>query len=448
MANEAGIAELVQEIKTTREDIAKADDARMHVLDEMKADIKKHGQLSVDTEAKVIKITDDMAANATKWQGLEDSLNDLRKRLLRPGQEPERNDDKSRKAALDLLQMKHELRIIKKDPEHPFTATEEQIAEAGVAVKAMHELMNTTNIDNLSLEYRKALTAFSFGSNGFILAPEMSSQVLSCLTDYTDVAGLMRSMTISGPSVRFMINNVRIDYAAWACEATCFANNPQADLSGLGEMELKPETLRYVFCATRDALEDASINMESFMINLVNQAFRRTISTALISGDGVGRPVGILNPNANIPVCDTAVSTPVDRFTWQDLIMLKWQVPMQYHNGGRYLLNQNTLALLLTMSDASGRPMLATFPQDIPNSAGFLLNGSPLTIVTQMPDVAPGTTPVAFGNWNEVYMIVNRKAVTMQQDPYSAGFCVLYKFEARIGGGVFCPNAARLLRIR
>ena len=30
----------------------------------------------------------------------------------------------------------------------------------------------------------------------------------------------------------------------------------------------------------------------------------------------------------------------------------------------------------------------------------------------------------------------------MQQDPYSAGFCILYKFEARIGGGIICPNAA------
>ena len=447
MANEAGIGELVQEIKTTREEIAKADDARMHVLDEMKADIKKHGQLSVDTESKVIKITDDMATNATKWQSLEDSLNDLRKRMLRPGQEPNVTDDANRKAALGLLMLKHETRVAKKDVEHPFTATEDQIAEAGVAVKALKELMSTPDIAHLSAEYRKALTAFSFGSNGFILAPEMSNQILSCLTDQTDVAGLMRAITISGPSVRFMINNLRIDYAAWACETACFANNPQADLSGLGEMELKPETLRYVFCATRDVLEDASINMESLMINLVNQAFRRTVSTAIISGDGVGKPQGILHPSSNIPVCDTSPATPTDRFTWQDLIMLKFQVPMQYHAGGRYLLNQNTLALLLTMSDAAGRPILASFPQDIQSNT-FLLNGSPMTIVTQMPDVAPGTTPIGFGNWNEVYLVVNRKAVTMQQDPYSAGFCTLYKFEARIGGGTWCPNAARLLRIR
>jgi hypothetical protein len=30
--------------------------------------------------------------------------------------------------------------------------------------------------------------------------------------------------------------------AAWACEASCFANNPQDDLKeGLGELEIKAE---------------------------------------------------------------------------------------------------------------------------------------------------------------------------------------------------------------
>jgi hypothetical protein len=33
-------------------------------------------------------------------------------------------------------------------------------------------------------------------------------------------------------------------------------------------------------------------------------------------------------------------------------------------------------------------------------------------------------------------------------DPFSAGFCILQKFSARIGGGITCSNAARLLRIK
>src|SRR5262245_63611759 len=125
-----------------------------------------------------------------------------------------------------------------------------------------------------------------------------------------------------------------------------------------------------------------------------------------MTGDGIGKPIGILNPGAGIPACDTSPSTPAGQFTWQDLIMLRWMVPMQFQGGGRYLMNQHTFGQVLTMSDAMGRPIMIAMPTD---TGQFTINGSPVNIVTQMPDVAPGATPVAFGNWNLVYMVVNRK---------------------------------------
>jgi HK97 family phage major capsid protein len=127
--------------------------------------------------------------------------------------------------------------------------------------------------------------------------------------------------------------------------------------------------------------------------------------------------------------------------------MLRFQVPMQYWDSATsaYLMNQNTAGLLFSMTDANGRPIIVPSLQD---PLVFTLLGSPLKIATQMPDCVPGATPIAYGNWKQTYMIANRKAVTMQHDPYSAGFCSLFKFESRVGGAVVCPAAARLLRIK
>ena len=225
----------------------------------------------------------------------------------------------------------------------------------------------------------------------------------------------------------------------------CWSANYTKDLvDGLGELEIKPEPLRYIICASRDLLEDASVDIEAWLLRKVALAGSATVSGAVIAGDGEGKPLGILNPKSGIPMCDVSANTLAGQFTWQDLIMLKWEVPMYWHRDGSYLMNQNTFALGLTMSDATGRPLMIASPTE---AGTFLVNGSPVKIATQMPDVTPGATPVAFGNWKEVYMLVNRKAVTMQQDPYSAGFCVLFKFEAGIGGGITCPLAARLMRI-
>jgi HK97 family phage major capsid protein len=386
-----------------------------------------------------------------RMQALEGTVNDLFKRLDRPRGSGEGLDGiDERQSAIGLLTHKHQLVNTKRDSAAPevvnFSA--EQVNEAQLAIRGLRNLMHSTSIDQVPLDQRKALSSFSFGSAGFILAPEMSSQVLSCLALPTDITSYMNNITVSGPAIKFLVDNEVWDAAAWACESSCFANSPTTQLgSGLGEMEIKPESLRYIACATRDLLEDAAINIEQWMLGKASRAFGAQISEAVMTGDGNGKPLGILHPTAGIPIMETAPSTPAEQFTWQDLVMLRWEVPisLQAGNAGAYLMNQRTWALCSTMSDANGRPIMTANASE---GAPFLLGGTPVIIASQMPDVAPGATPVAFGNWKEAYTIVNRKSVTMMPDPYSAGFCVLEKFEARVGGSPTCANAARLLRIR
>jgi HK97 family phage major capsid protein len=137
------------------------------------------------------------------------------------------------------------------------------------------------------------------------------------LVDPSDIAGLMGQAATSTGSLRFLIDSVRIDAAGWACDASCFANNPMPDLQeGLGEMEIKAETLRFVLCMGSDLLADASFNVEQWALRKVADAFRRAVNDAVTMGTGIGQPMDILNPNAGIPICDTAVSTPAGQFSY------------------------------------------------------------------------------------------------------------------------------------
>ena len=67
--------------------------------------------------------------------------------------------------------------------------------------------------------------------------------------------------------------------------------------------------------------------------------------------------------------------------------------------------------------------------------------------IADMPDCVAGATTVMFADLSKAYMIIYRKSVTMLQDGITS-FSVTFRFEARIGGGVLCPTAAHLLRIR
>ena len=47
----------------------------------------------------------------------------------------------------------------------------------------------------------------------------------------------------------------------------------------------------------------------------------------------------------------------------------------------------------------------------------FLVNGSPVVIATQMPHVAPGSTPIAFGSWKAAYTVRAISSVTSRDQP-------------------------------
>ena len=185
--------------------------------------------------------------------------------------------------------------------------------------------------------------------------------------------------------------------------------------------------------------------MQRWLVGKVSRGFRDTINQAIINGNGVGQPLGFLNPAAGIPICDVSPITQPSQFAIADLVMLKFEIPMSLQDGCVWLINQRTAALLFTMSDAIGRPLLTALPERAP---GFVLAGSPIVLCSWMPNVEPGSTPILFGNLKATYMIVDRRALTMTVDPYRAGWCTLFKFDCRLGGSVTCPNASRLLRIK
>jgi HK97 family phage major capsid protein len=424
------LSDLLAEVKSARDAIARADQERLAKLD------------SRASKEELKHVADNMAAEVGKLQNAVDRLS---VKVGRPsGGAIDAGTQTLRENALGLLQAKHFNAVTKTSNTVRFSPSEDELAEAETACLAQKQLFKAefSQLPELS---KKALSSFNLGASGFILQPEMSSRILSCLIIPTDVPSLMSSITIAAGSVKFLVDEALGD-AAWACESTCFANSPQSQLAeGIGEVEIKAETLRHIVCASSDVLEDAAVDLEGWVLRKVSNAFRVKVSQAVITGSGVGMPIGLLNPAAGIPICETGAATPAGQIAWQDLIMLRWQVPMQWQSGGRFLMNQNTFSLILTMSDALGRPLMIAMPTD---PSIFYINAAPISIVSQMPDVAPGSTPVLFGNLAETYLIVSRKSVAMLRDPYSAGFCTLFKFESRIGGGIICANASRLLRIK
>lgn len=409
------VAELLAEIKGTKKAILEADADRVKTFEAMKRDIAAH----------------------------RDSLNRIHAQLGRPGQ-GHGTDANQHALAIEYLSNRAALKgNVAAGTVPEFSASE--IDDAIKATEGYGYFLRTGDIHHVPEQYKASLSSFNFGSNGYLAPPEISGRILSCLTDPGDVSGLVDNVTIGSGSIKFPIdNNDGENMFGWACEADCWANGPTASLQ-FGEQEVKADELRGLVCLSRSFQEDAAIDLPSYIAAKAEQGFRRVLSRSILAGDGIGKPLGFLHPSAGIPICETAEATPVGQFAWQDLIALLFALPAEYAANAVFVMNRRTLGMLFTMSDGTGRPIVQ---QDLQEAGRWMLFGHRIVVNEYIPGVAPGNIAVAVGDFRAAYMTVMRRAVTLLPDPYSGGWCTLFKLWARVGGAILCPNAVRLLRIR
>jgi len=75
------------------------------------------------------------------------------------------------------------------------------------------------------------------------------------------------------------------------------------------------------------------------------------------------------------------------------------------------------------------------------------LLGYPVIEAEDMPDVAGGAFPIAFGNFRHGYLIAERSATQVLRDPFTNKPFVHFYATKRIGGKVLDSNAIKLLKI-
>jgi HK97 family phage major capsid protein len=77
-------------------------------------------------------------------------------------------------------------------------------------------------------------------------------------------------------------------------------------------------------------------------------------------------------------------------------------------------MNQQTYALLLTLTDAAGRPIMLPSPVE---PGAYTINGSKVVLNAKMPDCVPGATPILYGDLRKTYTLVVRSVVALTPRP-------------------------------
>ena len=122
------------------------------------------------------------------------------------------------------------------------------------------------------------------------------------------------------------------------------------------------------------------------------------VSKYLVTGNGIGQPTGI------VTACEAAGAiVPAGNPTtlaYSDLENLFFSVNAAYRTNGTWLVNDNTLQKIRSLTDNNNRPLL-----DI-TSDGLTLFGRPVRLSPSLDNVGVSTYPIIFGDLS--YFVVRR----------------------------------------
>lgn len=240
--------------------------------------------------------------------------------------------------------------------------------------------------------------------------------------------------------------------SGWVSET---AGRPETDTPAFHEIAPPTGELYANPAASQSMLDDAGFDLESWLANEVAMEFARAEGAAFVAGSGIDQPEGFLTAGSTTEIDGLRAFGTMQHLASGDagglgtdpdltLIDLVHALKPGYRQGASFVMNSATLAEIRKLKNADGAFLWQ--PGLVEGQPDRLL-GYPVVEAEDMPDIAAGEAPVAFGNFRAGYLIAERSATQILRDPFTNKPFVHFYATKRIGGQVLDSNAIKLLKI-
>jgi HK97 family phage major capsid protein len=294
--------------------------------------------------------------------------------------------------------------------------------------------------------------AMSYGSGpdgGYLAPPEVETEIGRRLAQISPIRSIASVRQVSSAVLKkpFMTTGPVV---GWVGET---ASRPQTNSPVLDELQFPTAELYAMPAATASLLEDSVVDLEQWLVGEVETAFAEQEGSAFVNGDGVNKPLGFLHYDqvaegswswAKIGYVATGIEAGWPADAPSDVLLdTVYALKAGYRQNASWVMNRKTQAAIRRMKDDNGNYLWQ--PPATPGSRAMLM-GFPLVEAEDMPDIAGDATPIAFGDFQRGYLVVDRTGVKVLRDPYSAKPYVLFYTTKRVGGGVQDFDAIKLVK--
>jgi len=288
----------------------------------------------------------------------------------------------------------------------------------------------------------KALSVGNDTTGGYLAPAEYVREIIKGVTEISAPRQLVRLRTTGSKSI--MIPKRTGQFAAQRVSE----QGTRSETDGLryGMVEIVAPEMFALIDISQQNLEDSAFDLENELSFEAVEQFAVKEGAEFVSGTGVGEMEGILT-NGSVAETNSGTAATIKDANGQadGLLSLKYGIKTAYARNGTWVMNRTTMGSVRKLKDGQNnyiwQPGIA---QGRPNT----IDGDPYVEVPDMPSEGAGTYPVAYGDFNRAYTLVDRVAMQMLRDPYTQATSgnIRFLFRRRVGGAVVLAEAIRKLK--
>ena len=298
----------------------------------------------------------------------------------------------------------------------------------------------------------KSLSSLTNPDGGYLVPRDTSGRIIKKAQDYSPMRRYASVQSISGDALEGLNDNGVIS-TGWVGET---ASRTATATTQLGMWKVPAHEIYANPQATQRMLDDAEINVEAWISGKLAEAFGQAEASAFISGDGVGKPRGILSRTFATTtdasrawgtvqkVASGASGAFVATPNAADcLISLMTALHPKYWAGAIFAMNRYTLGEVMKLKDDTGAYIWQ--PNFQLGAAGTILGQKVDASFDHLPSLGAASKSIVFGDFSNAYQIVDKKGITILRDPLTNKPYVGFYTTRRVGGDVINSEAYKVL---
>ena len=290
-----------------------------------------------------------------------------------------------------------------------------------------------------SFEVQNALQVGTDSEGGYLVPDEFERTLVEALQEENLFRQLATIITTSSGDRKIPVVASK-GTASWVDEGGTI---PESD-DAFGQVSIGAYKLATMIKVSEELLSDSVFNLERYIAREFGRRIGAKEEEAFFTGDGTGKPTGILHSTGGAGVGVTAASASA--ISIDEIMDLFYSLKSPYRKNAAFVTNDATIKAIRKLKDGNGQYLWQ--PSVTAGQPDSLLN-RPLKTSAYVPVIASAAKTIAFGDFS-YYWVADRQGRSFQRlnELFAVTGQVGFKATQRVDGKLILAEAVKVLQMK